>query len=301
MKKLIYIFIPILAILLMSHNTYALNNQLLGDSWYLYRQTSGNPFCAQNSSSPEARRTSQASPWNINNGEYSWWSCVDSDSAYSTINASQGDVIVVELNTDYELSPYWYNTSARYLFSSYSRNIQTIYYATDGFNTSVEFGWTYNSEMNGVSNTLFRIQSINIYKPKGQTDYTQALNDIKNNLPSASDIGDAVNAPEEEATSNIENQSTSTTPAPDTTAATNIIGNISGIFTQIGNIPVSSTCSIAANFGNLNLGDINLCSGKENLPFVVTFGAYAFEVIFAINIGIILVKQVLGLFDWDRK
>ena len=142
MKKLVYILLPVLAILLMSHNTHALNNQLLGDNWYLYRQTSGNPYCAENSSAPEARRRSDFSPWNLQLGEYSWWSCVDSDSPSSSLNAAAGDIIVVELNTDYEISPYWYNTSARYLFSSYSRNIQTIYYATNGFNNSVEFGWT---------------------------------------------------------------------------------------------------------------------------------------------------------------
>ena len=104
----------------------------------------------------------------------------------------------------------------------------------------------------------------------------------------------------EQAADDISKQSTDDINTGDQSSATNLIGNIQGIFTEIGNIPVGSTCSISGNFGNLNLGDLNLCTGKENLPFVVTFGAYCFELIFVVGTSIILVKQVLSIFDWAR-
>lgn len=106
---------------------------------------------------------------------------------------------------------------------------------------------------------------------------------------------------EQAAVDNIENQTTNDTASelPDTSNATNLIGNIQNIFTQIGNIQPSN-CSIPADFGHLDLGNLNLCTGKENLPFIVTFGAYAFELIFVIGASIILVKQVVNMFDWAR-
>lgn len=106
---------------------------------------------------------------------------------------------------------------------------------------------------------------------------------------------------EQAAVDNIENQTTDDTAdeLPDMSNATSLLGNIQSIFTQIGNIPPSN-CTIPANWGNLNLGDISLCTGKENMPFIVTFGAYAFELIFVIGASIILVKQVVNMFDWAR-
>lgn len=133
-----------------------------------------------------------------------------------------------------------------------------------------------------------------------ETIYTQ-LGAIDGSIPSASDIADAVNAPEEQAAEDISGQSTSDIPASDDSSATNLIGNISNIFTQIGNIPTSSSCTVPANFGNLDLGNLNFCTGKENLPFVVTFGAYCFELIFVIGTSIILVRQLLGILDWSRQ
>lgn len=127
------------------------------------------------------------------------------------------------------------------------------------------------------------------------------LGNLSENIPSADEIADAINEPEQQATDNISGQSQDDIDTGDDSSATNLIGNISNIFTQIGNIPVGSTCSVPADFGHIDLGNINFCTGKDKMSFVITFGAYCFELIFVIGTGIILVKQLLGILDWARQ
>lgn len=128
----------------------------------------------------------------------------------------------------------------------------------------------------------FSIKNFNIYRRSESSEDAAAKKDL-------------------ESTQNIENQNTSDTPGGDNQSATNLIGNISGIFNQIANIPVGSSCNIDANFGNLDLGNLNLCTGKENMPFIVNFGATVFQLVFVVSTGLILVRQVLSLYDWSRK
>lgn len=106
---------------------------------------------------------------------------------------------------------------------------------------------------------------------------------------------------EQQSIDNIENQSTSDIPTGDNQSATNLIGNITSIFNQIKDAPVRNNCNIPANWGHLNLGNVNLCTGKENMPFIVNFGAAVFQLVFVVGTGLILVRQVLALYDWSRK
>ncbi len=129
-------------------------------------------------------------------------------------------------------------------------------------------------------------------------DYLEYIHDHLDELQEAIEEN---NQAEQDSVDNIENQSPSDIDSGDNSSATNLIGNIGNIFTQIQNIPASSTCSVPADFGHLNLGNINFCSGKENLPFVVTFGAYVFEFVFVVGCSIIIVKRVLSLYDWSRR
>lgn len=124
---------------------------------------------------------------------------------------------------------------------------------------------------------------------------------IQEHIDEINEAIDEQNQAEQEASDNIENQSPSDIDSGDNSSATNLIGNIGNIFTQIQNIPASSTCSVPADFGHLDLGNINFCSGKENLPFVVSFAAYVFEFVFVVGCSIIIVKRVLSLYDWSRR
>lgn len=294
------LFICIFAVFFMSHNVSALNNQLLGDDWVLYRHTAGNPMCAQNSTAPEARRQSVSSPWNLNNGEFSYWSCADSNN--SPISAKQGDIIVVELNTDYELSPYWYNTSARYLFTSYSRNIQTIYYYTDGFNHSVEFGWTYNSEINGANNTLFRIQSINFYrKSGGAPSYEGALNTINNSINnlnnSVNGVKDAIdnqNKEEKQETQDASDDAAEEISGDSENAATsNLIGIISNFISSISDF-TGGNCNLSLAFpsyagGTLN---VNVCQNKDKAGNIIEVFTSLTLIVFYLPLALKLLSMI---------
>lgn len=149
---------------------------------------------------------------------------------------------------------------------------------------------TINTRLNEIKTQLGNIQTY-------LDDILSDLNYIKDNLDAQ---GEAAQK-ELDSTDNIENQTEPTQDTGDNAASTNLIGNISSVITQIGNIPASSSCNIPANWGNLNLGNLNLCTGKENMPWVVNFGAQVFQFVFVIGTGIILVKQVLALYDWSRK
>ena len=306
------IFICLSAVFLMSHNVGALNNQLLGDDWYLYRHTSGNPMCAMNSFDPAARRQSVDSPWNVFNGQYNYFSCADSNN--SAISAQHGDIIVVELNTDYELSPYWYNTSARYLFSAFSKSIQTIYYYTDGFNSSVEFGWIYNSEINGVNNVLFRIQSINFYrKNSSPPSYEAALNSIQNSLgtvnnnlnninnsindlPSAEDNAAAIADEQEQRTQDVvdDSQDTADSSQEDTDeTGTSLLS----VFTSVIGVIVNSqetSCTFDSHLPFMSgTGTIDLC--MFNPPAVVQTIASLLALALFVPFGLHMYKRFISI------
>lgn len=138
-------------------------------------------------------------------------------------------------------------------------------------------------------------------KTDDYSSITNSLDDVVEAIQDSAESSSEYQQAEQQAVENIENQTTDDTASelPDTSSATSLIGNIRNIFVQIGDIPAGN-CTIPANWGNLNLGNLNLCTGKENLPFIVTFGAYAFELIFVIGASIILVKQVVNMFDWAR-
>ena len=180
---------------------------------------------------------------------------------------------------------------------------------TSKINTDVNmfyFGeWPYNSNQNAyvitTGNTF-----IHQFEWKGvnSTDLTfRATVSTDSTFSSAAEGNDIENEYYQNnmnAINNINGLTPGDINTGDSTSATNLLTNIRNIFTAIGNAPVGNTCSINANLGNLNLGNINFCTGKEQLPFPVTFGAYAFELIFVVGTSLLLIRQLLSLFDWAR-
>lgn len=166
--------------------------------------------------------------------------------------------------------------------------------ASTGFCFSPANGSYIASNDVSFSNFSIVVSPVSFWINDGNGDVVNGLNDVEDAIKEQTQK-------EEDAASEIENQDTSDIDTGDDSSATNLIGNISTLFNQISSIQASSSCNIAADFGNLDLGNLNLCTGKDKLPFVVTFGAYAFELIFVVGTAIILIKQVLGLFDWARS
>lgn len=227
---------------------------------------------------------------------------------YFTLNSNNNalDAWLRNLTLDSNSNSRWSLIDVDYQNLTSSSALAHIY--IKAYVTNTDWSVTLTSNNNFIlglqPNEVIGIGNINVWEIVDTTVDTQSIVDAiesQTPAPSAEDIADAVNAPEEEAAEAISNQSTDDIETGDDSSATNLIGNINTLFTQIGNIQASDTCSISADFGNLDLGDINFCTGKDKLPFVVTFGAYAFELVFVVGTAIILVKQVLGLFDWARS
>lgn len=176
------------------------------------------------------------------------------------------------------------------------------------FNSFIFFARPWNSLTNQYVNTPSII--IDIPYVDSQMDFTFEMKVwLSDTMPSGSDSGDLdINQEtsdfyqnEYNSVDNISGQSTSDINAGDMTAMNNLIGNISSFFNQINNVSPNTACTVPANFGHLNLGDISLCTGKENLPWVVTFGAYAFQMIWVVGIALLIIRQVLGVLDWSRN
>lgn len=191
-------------------------------------------------------------------------------------------------------------------------NITSVCRVKSNTTNNVAMNFSLNGgSTSGVDYLRFVPVYIGVWKAQSGFDDSDIINAINSLSTAIGELGDKLddvtgaiqeqNDKEEQATENIENQSEPTSETGDNSASTNLIGNISGVFSQIGNIQASSNCYIPANWGNLNLGNINLCTGKENMPWVVNFGAQVFQFVFVIGTGIILVKQVLALYDWSRR
>lgn len=203
-------------------------------------------------------------------------------------NDNNGAVSLSVIGTDYEGLGSAASIAKTYVrVNQYTSSMQTI---------SLQGSYKlFNNEGLSVNQSTWR------YSAPDFSSINNNLQDVVDAIQDSASSNTEYQEAEQQAVENIENQTTNDTESelPDMSNATSLIGNIQNIFTQIGNIPASN-CTIPANWGNLNLGNLNLCTGKENMPFVVTFGAYAFELIFVIGASIILVKQVVSMFDWAR-
>lgn len=88
----------------------------------------------------------------------------------------------------------------------------------------------------------------------------------------------------------------------DDSQARSIVGSINSVLGQVRDIPASVGCTINANFvGRINLGDLNLCTGKDTLGGVVSFCATVIFLFISFFIVIRIIKKVLRLISWCRK
>lgn len=317
MKKLIYIFIPILAILLMSHNTSAINlgeNVSFVNSWNNTRMlcaayggsniTFNSNTCVLNSPSytgltGDGLSFIQTSDVNLVYGDYYQVFLDVSASSGAETNIpviwnlnTTGNFLIVDFEQVNLNNNLGSSANSEAYISSYRIILKSL---VNSSSFPIELGYpNHNARLLYIAgdngNLTVDVRITQIIQFSSKSDDQQAVVDAINDQTEK----------EENAANDIENQSTDDIDTGDDSSATNLIGNISTLFNQIGSIEASSSCSVPADFGNLDLGNINFCTGKDKLPFVVTFGAYAFELIFVVGTAIILVKQVLGLFDWAR-
>lgn len=333
-KYLLYVFIPILVIFAMSHNASAITSEAVKfygsgqSSFSMETNTSGlscvsNCVWAQNTNSDVVVGVNYLSVA-LPNGTYQSDTIFKLDFILWRVGSSVSDHTVInnlKLTTpaqpfaiyDIQFEQLNANTS---MFSIYIKatqdnlvinNYSVRFYS--GLTGSFIFALNPTERVSGgnwshwaVVNTTVDTQSI-VNAINSQTDYTSNLNQINNNINNVnngiSDINDH-NDKEEQAVEDIENQSTDDVDVGDQSGMTNAVGVVSGIFNQIGSVQATD-CKFNANFGHLNLGELNFCTGKENFPFIINFVSSIFTLIVVVGTILILVKQILGLYDWARS
>lgn len=84
--------------------------------------------------------------------------------------------------------------------------------------------------------------------------------------------------------------------------ALTIVNSINSVLGQVRDIPASATCSISGALGhNFNMGDINLCQGKDYFGGIITFSATVIFLFISFIIVIRVIKKVLRLISWCRR
>lgn len=331
MKKiLLYIFICISAIFLMSHNTYA---EVLsigvspkwtnwGATWqfhYLY-DSNGNPSWASGSSNTvTASLTTSIRQvrFNLPNG----------------ITLESGDYIVAEMVYNLETQ----NNSNDMIFGamkSQTSGIGLIDVSVNrGSNAMGSIKFTFKVEQTiRVTNTTTYVTIgtsrgavsqynifwfneasgyiqggvVNFYSTKSSTDYSGGINDLKNGVTNLNNKLNDANSKlediaenqeeraqkEDEAIGNIEDQSPSDIGNTTDNKTSSLLGVFGSFVTAIGSINPSN-CNVDFDTGYIDFGTQNLCS--QNVPTAFTVVTSIIVLCFTIPFVVHVIRRILAL------
>lgn len=298
------LLIPVLAILLMSHNTYAAELQLPVRLRSVYNTT----FSSTGS---------DHSFWGVQYGygpmessmfrlNWSNLSCEAGDYLETIVNFFN----VTENNSldSWVSSLYGGDSDFSFISATYenmdssSGQIKFVIYCNTTFsnaNKFLEFGSATGGKLHIYPNeyiTVIYTTRYSVVDPNaGTQDIVNAINNHP--APSAAEIGDAVNAPQEQAAENISNQS-----ADDYEMES---ANMSSLFSQFGNFISAvngasiSDCNIPANFNHIDLGILNLCANPvpDYVQVAVSLVLCMLIAPYLMNI----IKRILSIADKIRE
>lgn len=311
-KHLRWLLIPVFAILLMSHNTFAIEPDAgvvftyvgSGGIYTSCNYSATTSMCTPTNPSITGFSFYPASPITLTPGSY-WLE------AYVTFssNGSTDAPLVVGVPTyspegtivafDSVSSTTRGSTTVRIYRLLMKWSGGTTINSSNSINISNSSAW--------VNTNGYMVNSITFYKEVTDTDASNqqiinAINNLNstvssNTPPSAEEIADAINEPEEQATENISNQS-----ADDYEMES---ANMSSLFSQFGNF-ISAVngasigdCNIPANFNHLDLGILNLCANP-----VPDYVQVAVSIVLCMLIAPYLmniIKRILSIADRIRE
>lgn len=300
-KRLKYIFIPVLAILLMSHNTYATNTNVVPASVQVYYsvpgQSSVNSITLANmytvSNSQDIKGWRIADGLNVNMLCYNLGTTIEKGSLFS-FTLSAVNVAVGTIGGGPNIKPL--SLSAVYM-SNVENSINfrpTSYFITGMLNNDVnKLCLGDNNNVNSVLLFDDTYTATEIYFLQPKINFYDATD------KSAEEI-EEWRQEQQQSVNNISNQDSSDISNSENAATTNLVGALRGFFTTIANVPASN-CLINGDLGNLDIGGINLCQGKENFNTLVEFIGFTalFGVVFWASYH--LIKKTLALIDWARS
>lgn len=324
LRRLGYIFIPVLAIILMSHNVYAEQygsaarypiqscvSHIVGTNSYNVYKTG--------SISDQTCRMVQNNqlgdlPGDIVSLSVAFQSQIPANS-FVTL-----DFTFYDMNTYYGLTPTGAQTKIQEEVTKYTDAGHSVFHVTSTFYlSSAVWSLAFNAPVGYVAgNMSVRIHDANVvllFQPITADQISQLqqkLNSIDANIvigderltyiynllnqqkSEMTELNDSVqerNDKEYESVDNIDNQSASDITGTDNQNTTNLIGIFSSFVTAMGNAS-STNCNFDGDFGNLDLGQMNFC--QDNPPTIVqVIGSLVLIAVF-VPLAYFLVNRIIS-------
>lgn len=321
LKKLLsYIFIPILAVLLMSHNVGAIT---VNDTTDVVVFGSSNPMCRYYmDTSTWSAWTDNVSPVYGINVDWSYvdtWEC-RSGTSTSALNLKRGDIIEVYWwvrDFDPITNDSWYQGSGALQRWQYNSNFRIVDSEVVGQINNVNDRYTYwrsiiilNNDYSGSAITIpiqqsttnvpsgqtsfIRTLGWTAYRPKSGVDYSTSINDIKNKLDTLNQNIQEQQQQEEDATQDAADNSQDVADENSTNQATsNLIGILSSFLNAITSFQATD-CNIDLPFPSYAGGNIrvNVCQNKDKAGNIISVFTSLSLIVFYLPLAIKLLSMI---------
>lgn len=315
LRRLGYIFIPVLAIILMSHNVFAVNaDKYVNSGVYGYNGPGSSMIFGGNtiygsaveSNSLSFEMMSGAATQNVSNFFLRMNGTVPANSIYyftmTTCSvydygsnykvfglAFRGDFAV--LQTD---------LGEQYLASGTNKYCRQ--YAYKLYSTAANFGIqgvaSRHIQVTANTNLVVNFSPVSWIQLGQDADYTSALQSISNKQSQTNQKLDTLNQQNSEyydkqydSIDSIDNQSAGDISGTDNQNTTNLIGVFSSFVTALGNAS-STNCNFSGDFGNLDIGQLNFC--HDDPPTIVqVIGSLVLIAVF-VPLAYFLVNRIIS-------
>ena len=323
LRRLGYIFIPVLAIILMSHNVFA--EQYGSAARYPINScvthvkgVSSEEYVTGTLNNQTCRmiQTAQGGsmPGNIVSLSIAFNSQIPANS-FVTL-----EMTFYDLNTFYGLTPTGAQTIIQQEVTKYTDAGHSVFHVTYTFYlSSAVWSLAFNAPIGYVAGNMdIRVHDANVvllFQPITADQINQLqqkLNSIDANIvigderltyiynllnqqkSEMSELNDSVqerNDKEYESVDNIDNQSASDITGTDNQNTTNLIGVFSSFVTALGNAS-STNCNFSGDFGNLDIGQLNFC--RDEPPTIVqVIGSLVLIAVF-VPLAYFLVNRIIS-------
>lgn len=292
MKRFLYIFIPVLAVLLMSHNTYATTTNVVPSSVQVFYSVPGqniiNNITLSNlytvSNSQDIKGWKLLNGLNINMVCYNLGTTVKKDSLFS-FSFSAMNVAVGTISGGPNIKPHSLSAVNMSYFDNSANFRPTSYFITG--HLSEDVNQLCIGDSGNVNNVVFfddsySVTEIYFLQPK--------INFYDENNP----VNDTLNETKQETQDAADNSSTAGgSSSSDATSATSSLLSVIGA--GIGAITTASptNCRINGDMGNLDVGTIDLCANPVP-AFVAVIGSII-AVLVVLPLVIILFNRFIGI------
>lgn len=324
LRRLGYIFIPVLAIFLMSHNvsaysfgssaSYPLKSCVSAIGQPVQKYITGvadNGGCSM----IQDGQTGGIGGW-VTSASVVFNNTIPAPALITlefTVNGSNAPNSFEAQNAvllNYDVERFTDNVSTFHVIATYyiSSNTNNLYWSTDMFwvdgNARINvsrasvvllFNGITGEQLTALQNALTtKLQSIDANIVIGDQRLMAIYNLLNEQKSEMSELNDSVqerNNKEYQSVDNIDGQSASDITGTDNQNTTNLIGIFSSFVTALGNAS-STNCNFSGDFGNLDIGQLNFC--RDNPPTIVqVIGSLVLIAVF-VPLAYFLVNRIIS-------